>query len=179
MARVPFSKFQAKVDGGVTSIFYCNLAGEEIYYEVKHYLPFKEKLELVSNIINKSIDDNGFYNPMRVKFNMVLEVVYAYTNLSFTEKMKEDPFKLYDTLVSTGIFTDVVNVICEKDWKEIQESVWTTIDNIYKYNNSFMGLLDTLKTDYNNLDLDAMKIQDALTNPENLALLKDVLTKLG
>lgn len=179
MAKVPFSKLQACVNSDDCTLGYYNKAGEEIRYEVKHYLPFREKLELVSRIINQSIDDNGFYNPMRVKLFMTLEIVYAYTNLSFTEKMKEDPFKLYDTLVSTGIFTDVVNVICEKDWKEIQESVWTTIDNIYKYNNSFMGLLDTLKTDYNNLDLDAMKIQDALTNPENLALLKDVLTKLG
>ena len=108
MAKVPFSKLQAKVDGEVTKNSYCNLAGEEIYYEVKHYLPFEQKLELVSTIINKSIDDNGFYNPMRVKLYMTLEVVYAYTNLSFTDKMKEDPFKLYDILVSTGIFTDII-----------------------------------------------------------------------
>lgn len=179
MAKVPFSKLQAKVDGGATSIFYYNLAGEEVYYEVKHYLPFKEKLELVSNIINKSVDDNGFYNPMRVKFNMVLEIVYAYTNLSFTEKMKEDPFKLYDILVSAGIFTDIINVIREKDWIEIQENVWSTINNIYQYNNSFIGLLDTLKVDYNNLNLDANEIQNSLTNPENLTLLKDILSKLG
>lgn len=179
MAKVPFSKLQAKIDGEVIKNFYYNLAGEEVYYEVKRYLPFKEKFELVSNIINKSIDDNGFYNPMRVKFNMVLEIVYAYTNLSFTEKMKEDPFKLYDILVSTGIFDNIVNVICDKDWEEIQDNVWSTIDNIYQYNNSFMGLLDTLKTDYNNLNLDAMEIQNSLANPENLALLKDVLVKLG
>jgi hypothetical protein len=50
---------------------------------------------------------------------MTLEVVYAYTNLSFTDKMKEDPFKLYDILVSTGIFADITNIICEKDWAEI------------------------------------------------------------
>jgi len=179
MAKVPFSKLQAKVDGGATSVFYYNLAGEEVYYEVKHYLPFKEKLELVSNIINKSIDDNGFYNPMRVKFNMVLEITYAYTNLSFTEKMKEDPFKLYDILVSTGIFTDIVDVIREKDWQEIQENVWSTINNIYQYNNSVMGILDTLKADYDNLNFDATEIQKKIGDPENMALLREVLTKLG
>lgn len=179
MAKVPFSKLQAKVDGGATQLFYYNLAGDEVHYEVKHYLPFAEKLELVSNIINKSIDDNGFYNPMRVKFNMVLEIVYAYTNLSFTEKMKEDPFKLYDILVSTGIFTDIVDVIREKDWKEIQENVWATINNIYQYNNSVMGILDTLKADYDNLNFDATEIQKKIGDPENMALLREVLTKLG
>lgn len=179
MAKVPFSKLQAKVDGEVTKNFYRNLAGEEVYYEVKHYLPIEEKLELVSRIINNSVDNNGFYNPMRVKLYMVLEVVFAYTNLSFTEKMKEDPFKLYDILVSTGIFTDIVDVIREKDWSEIQENVWSTIKNIYDYQNSAMGILDTLKSDYNLLDLDATEIQQKLGDPENIELLRDILTKLG
>ena len=179
MAKVPFSKLQAKVDGGATKVFYHNLAGEEVYYEVKHYLPIEEKLELVSRIINNSVDNNGFYNPMRVKLYMVLEVVFAYTNLSFTEKMKEDPFKLYDILVSTGIFTDIVDVIREKDWSEIQEHVWSTIKNIYDYQNSAMGILDTLKSDYNLLDLDATEIQQKLGDPENMELLRDILTKLG
>lgn len=179
MAKVPFSKLQARVDGGATQNFYYNLAGDEVYYEVKHYLPIKEKLELVSNIINQSIDDNGFYNPMRVKLYMVLEIVYAYTNLSFTDKMKEDPFKLYDILVSTGIFTDVIDVIREKDWSEIQENTWATIENIYKYRNSVMGILDNVVNDYSNLNLDASEIQKKLADPDNMALLKDVLTKLG
>lgn len=179
MAKVPFSKLQAKVDGGATKIFYYNLAGEEIYYEVKHYLPFAEKLELVSRIINNSVDDNGFYNPMRVKLYMVLEITFAYTNLSFTEKMKEDPFKLYDILVSTGIFTDIIDVIREKDWSEIQENVWSTIKNIYDYKNSVMGILESVKEDYSTLDLDATNIQQKLADPENMELLKNVLAKLG
>lgn len=179
MAKVPFSKLQASVDGGATRMFYYNKAGEEVYYEVKHYLPIKEKLELVSNIINQSVDDNGFYNPMRVKMFMVLEITYAYTNLSFTDKMKEDPFKLYDILVSTGIFTDIIDVIREKDWSEIQENVWKTIENIYGYRNSVMGILDTINTDYSNLNLDATEIQKKLADPDNMTLLKDVLSKLG
>ena len=179
MAKVPFSKLQAKVNNEVTKLSYCNLAGEEIHYEVKHYLSFAEKLELVSRVINNSIDDNGFYNPMRVKLYMTLEIVYAYTNLSFTEKMKEDPFKLYDVLVSTGIFTDVVEVIREKDWTEIQENVWSTIKNIYDYKNSILGILETMSNDYSNLSLDASNIQEKLADPENMELLKAVLSKLG
>lgn len=179
MAKVPFSKLQAKVDGGATRIFYYNLAGEEIYYEVKHYLPFEEKLELVSRIINNSVDDNGFYNPMRVKLYMTLEVVYTYTNLSFTEKMKEDPFKLYDILVSTGIFTDIINCIREKDWSEIQENVWSTIKNIYDYKNSAMGILESIKADYNAVNIDMNELQENLSNTENLQLLRDIIGKLG
>jgi hypothetical protein len=35
---------------------------------------------------------------------MSLEIIYNYTNLSFTEKMKEDPFKLYDILINNNLY---------------------------------------------------------------------------
>lgn len=179
MAKVPFSKLQACVNGSDCTLGYLNKAGEEIRYEVKHYLPFEDKLDLVASIINQSVDDNGFYNPMRVKLYMTLETVYAYTNLSFTEKMKEDPFKLYDILVSTGIFADIIKVIDENDWKEIQENVWATIKNVYDYRNSAMGILSFIASDYSAVEMDASKIQEMLANPESLELLKQVVTKLG
>lgn len=116
---------------------------------------------------------------MRVKYNMVLEVVYAYTNLSFTEKMKEDSFKLYDTLVSSGIYEDIIHVILEKDWAEIEEGVWSTINNIYQYRNSAVGILDAVSTDYSNLNLDATAIKEELSNEDNLRLLRDVVSRLG
>lgn len=179
MAKVPFSKLQVVMNSNENILSYSNKAGEEIKYEVKSYLPFKEKLELVSSVINQSVDENGFYNPMRVKLYMTLETVYAYTNLTFTEKMKEDPFKLYDILTSSGIFSDIVNVMMDSEWEEIQENIWDTIENIYHYKNSVMGILDTLKSDYSSLDFDATAIQEKLADPENMQLLKDVMAKLG
>lgn len=179
MAKVPFSKLQASVNTSETSVSYTNKNNEEIKFNVKHYLPMKEKLELVSNIINQSIDDNGFYNPMRVKLYMTLEIVYAYTNLSFTDKMKEDPFKLYDILTSTDIYKQIIDVIKSEDIDEIEDNVWESIESIYNYKNSVMGILDTISTDYSNLNLDAAEIQQKLADPENMQLLKDVLSKLG
>lgn len=179
MAKVPFSKLDVKINGSDCENVYYNSKGEEVRYEIKQYLPLKDKIDLVSRIINQSVDENGFYNPMRVKLYMVLEVVYAYTNLSFTAKQKEDPFKLYDLLVSTGIFYEIIEHIRENDWKEIQENVWKTIENIYAYRNSVMGILDSVVTDYSNLNLDASEIQKKLADPENLELLRSVLTKLG
>ena len=179
MVKVPFSKLQARINGSDCQNFYYNQAGEEVYYEVKRYLPLKDKLELVSRIINQSVDDNGFYNPMRVKLYMCLETVYAYTNLSFTEKMKEDPFKLYDILVSTGIFTDIVDCIRERDWQEIKECTWQTIENIYKYRNSVMGILENISADYKGLSMEAAEIQKKLNEGNGIEFLKEVMTQLG
>ena len=178
MAKVPFSKIETKLQVDKKELIYCNSKNEEIVYEVKTYLPFKEKLEVVSNIINYSIDENNFYNPMRVKLYTALEVVYAYTNLSFTEKMKEDPFKIYDIIINSGIFEKVIETIGD-EWKAIQEDVNSTIKNIYDYKNSAMGIMEMITSDYSDLNLDAQNIQKALGDPQNLTLLKDVMTKLG
>jgi hypothetical protein len=175
MAKVPFSKLQACIDGQVSHINYKDKSDKEVCYEVKHYLPFKDKLEMITKIVNQSVDDNGFYNPMRVKLYTVLEVVYAYTNLSFTEKQKEDPFKLYDLLISTGIFMDILKEIAEYDWADIQHSIKTTIDNIYTYRNSALGILEAIKEDYSDLNLDANVLTDTLLNPESLTTLKELL----
>ena len=175
MAKVPFSKLQANLKTDVIECSYNNKNNEPIIFEVKTYLPFEKKLELVSNVINQSIDDNGFYNPMRVKLFMTLEIIYAYTNLNFTDKMKEDPFKLYDILVSTGIFANIIEAICENDWIEIQENVWATIKNLYDYKNSAMGILDMISTDYKNVDFDLSAIQEKLADPNSLDLLKEIL----
>lgn len=179
MAKVPFSKLQASVNNSVTKMSYANKAGEQIVYEVKAYLPIKEKLEVIANIVNNSLDENGFYNPIRIKLFTTLEVVFAYTNLSFTDKQKEDPFKLYDILMSTGIFSDVVSVLAPSEWEDIQSTTWQTIESVYSYKNSVMGILDNVVADYSNLDLEATEIQKKLGDPQNLELLRSILAKLG
>ena len=53
------------------------------------------------------------------------------------------------------------------------------IDAYYKYYNSIFGILDSINKDYNTINLDATEIQKKLADPENMALLRDVLAKLG
>jgi hypothetical protein len=42
-----------------------------------------------------------------------------------------------------------------------------------------MGILDSVKSDYSGLNLDASEIQKNLSDPENMELLKSILDKLG
>ena len=179
MAKIAFSKLDLKVNNINNIITLTTSKNEDVFVEVKHYLPIKDKIDLVSRIINQSTDDNGFYNPMRVNLYTTLEVVYTYTNLTFTAKQKEDPFKLYDLLVSTGLYAKILNHISNEDLQELEGSIWDTIKSIYAYKNSAMGILDTIASDYSNLNLDASEIQKKLADPNNMELLKNVLDKLG
>lgn len=174
MAKVAFSKLGFKLNNAVSEI-HCN----DLTIEVKNYLPVNEKLVAIGNVINNSIDDNGYYNEGKVRVYFVLEVIDAYTNLSFTEKQQEDPCKLYDLIVGNGLWTAVWDIIPEEEKEYLETCLAKTIKSIYDYKNSILGILDTVTKDYSSMQLDASNIKDALADPNNLGLLRDVLTKLG
>lgn len=173
MAKVPFSRLNLKK---IDKVQVVTINGLEI--EVKQYLPVAEKLELIANVLNNSADDNNFANPVKTYVLSHLEIIYAYTNLSFTDKQKEDPAKLYDILETNGIIDSIILALPPSEYDNLIEDITSTIDAYYKYKNSALGILEAATTDYKNLDLEASDIQKKIADPDNLTLLKDVITKL-
>lgn len=175
MAKVTFTKLGLTKNSTVDTIEW-----NDQKIEVKQYLSMSEKLDLVSNIINNSIDDNGFYNPMRIHINTIIEVILTYTNITVTEKQKEDILKLYDLFVSSGLSGEIIGkAVNPYEYQQIQKWVHETINSIYSYKNSVLGILDTISTDYKDLDFETNEIFNKLSDKENLGLVRDILTKLG
>lgn len=175
MAKVSFSKLGLTKNQEVKILNW-----NEQNIEVRQYLPISEKLELISNVINFAHDGNAnFANPVQVEVFTGLELLYAYTNISFTDKQKEDPAKLFDLVKSSRLLDSVIMLIPANEYTDLVTGVQNSITAIYAYQNSVMGVLDNISTDYSGLNLDATEIQKALSDPNNMALLKNVLTKLG
>lgn len=174
MAKVSFTKLGLKISQEIKTLEF-----NEQDIEIKQYLPINEKLELMSNVINSAADGNNFANPVKTKMFMMLEIMYYYTNINFTDKQKEDPAKLYDALLSSGLMVKILDLIPADEYKAIKSGVEESTSAVYAYQNSILGILDTVTQDYSNLDLDASEIQQKIADPKNMALLKDVLTKLG
>lgn len=174
MAKIPFTKLQLKKINESKEFTY-----NEQVITVKQYLPIQEKLALISRVINAAADEYNFTNPVKLDMFLALEIVFTYTNLSFTEKQKEDIAKLYDLLEENKIFDKVIELIPEEEYDTLWEGVVELSESIYAYQTSVLGILDTVNRDYKDMDLEATKIQSELADPNNLTLLKDVLTKLG
>ena len=174
MAKVSFTKLGLKKNEEV-GILHIN----EQDIEVKQYLPINEKLELISSVINSAADENNFSNPVKENLFLTLEILYHYTNINFTDKQKEDPVKLYDLVVSSGLVNKVTDLIPEEELDEVINGVAQSVKAIYTYRNSVLGILESISQDYSALNLDATEIQQKLADPDNMALLKQVLTKLG
>lgn len=174
MPKISFTKLGLKRGDEVNTV---NFNGNII--EIKKYLPIEEKLDLVAFVLNNSADQNNFANPLKMEVFMNLGILYYYTNITFTDKQKEDAPKLYDLVEENGLVDAVIAEMDELEYDTITKAVDETIKEFYKYKNSAMGIMEMITTDYSNLSLEAEEINKNLSNPENLALLKDVLTKMG
>lgn len=175
MAKLPFTKLGLKKNQEIKT-----LTWNEQIVEIKQYLPMQEKLQLMSKVINLSHDkDSNYSNPVKVDIYTKLNIIENYTNITFTDKQKEDVCKLYDLFKESGLMEEIFNAIPEQEIAEIENSIKKAIKSIYAYQNSVMGILDNVSSDYSNLNLDALNIQEALGDPNNLTLLKQVIDKLG
>lgn len=148
--------------------------------EIKEYLPIEDKIGVIEKIVNLSLDDNNFANPARIMINTTLEIMFAYTNINFTDKQKEDRLGLYDLLVSSGLWEQVEDRLAEiGELKIITKTVNDVINEIYKYKTSALGIMQAITEDYSNLNLDAEQIREKLGNKENMEFLKNIMDKMG
>lgn len=154
------------------------LNGETI--EVKEYLPVNDKLNLITAVLQQvAQNEYPFVNPVQMDVYTTLEILYAYSNIEFTEEEKADPAALYDELEKYNIANKVIAFIPETEYKFIIEGVEKTVYAYYTYRNSVKGIIEDVTTDYKDLDFNATEIQQKLADPNNLALLKGVMEKLG
>ncbi len=175
MAKVSFTKLGLKKNTNVIT-----LSWNDQTIEIKEYLPIEEKANIIERIINQRIDDKNFASPCRIELYTTLEIIFAYTNINFTDKQKENVQELYDLLIGNGLWQAIVQELQKfTDYNYIITNVQATINEVYKYKNSILGILDAVNQDYSNLNLDVTNIQDKLNDPNGLTLLKDVITKLG
>ena len=175
MAKVAFSKLNIKkVNNEVKNIQF-----NDVEIEVKQYLPIQDKLTVIGNAINNAADGNRFVNPAKLDMYTTLEVLYAYADISFTEKQKEDSAKLYDLVISSGLIDEIYKAIPEQELNIIYTNVMRVAESMYAQMNSVYGIMENIAQDYANTSLEATDIQQKLADPNNLTLLKDVMSKLG
>ena len=174
MAKVAFSKLGLKKTEEIEVIEW-----NEQKIEVKQYLPIEDKLDMIANIINQSADYNGYYNPARIYIFTILEMIDYYTNISLTEKQKADVFKTFDLFVNSGLSAVIFDKINPYEYNQIKSWVHELINSIYAYKNSVVGIMDTIKEDFNLMDLDTEKLVERLGNKENIEFINELLNKMG
>ena len=175
--KVSFDSFLKDSIENINSV--TNFVTIEIFntkINVRQYLPVNEKLKLISKIVS-ALSENNFVNPVQLDVYATVEIVKAYTNIEFAEDT--EVWNIYDALEHNNFINKIISAIPETEYKFLQDGIEESVSAYYAYRNSVLGILETISQDYSNLNLEASEIQQKIADPNNLTLLKDVITKLG
>ena len=172
MANVTFSKLGLKKKEEVKKIIF-----NEQEIEVKQYLPIQDKLNVMFNAISKTEDENRFFNPVKLECYCTLEIIYAYTNIKFTDKQLEDEGKLFDLMEENDLINLIFSAIPEDETDFIMDSCERAAEAIYTYNNSAVGIIEALKDNSEDLNFDINNIINTINDPKTLEFVKNLINK--
>lgn len=141
MAKVTYASLKLKTNTDVISFDYN---GNSI--EVLQYLPIENKYDLVTVTAQNSLE-NGVYNPVKLDMFFHLYLVYMYSNITFTEKQRENETKLYDTLKSTGLMDEILKNIPEVEYNALLQHLEEYVKVMGKYNKTVVSLFKSLIND--------------------------------
>jgi hypothetical protein len=162
MAKLAFTKLGLKTTNEIKTV---EFNGQNI--EVKQYLSTDEKLELIATIINNSADENNFANPVKIDVYFTIGMIENYTNITFTDKQKENISKLYDIIISNKLKDVIINTIPTDELNMLTNALTDTVEAVYKYRNSIMGVLELVKSDYDTTQFDLTNRKNEISDMEN------------
>lgn len=155
MTKITYSSLKLKTKEEIKEIDFNNNK-----IEIKQYLPITDKIDLVDITLQKSKEDK-LYNPLKINMYFHLHLIYLYTNLTFTDKQREDEEKLFDTMESNDLINKIIAAIPEKEYNELLTMTNEKIDNELKYSTTTAGLISSLIQD---LPLQAERMTEIMNN---------------
>lgn len=132
--------------------------GKEI--KILNYLPIDEKISLINITIQKAMN-NGMIHPLFLKKHYELNLVYAYTDIIFTDEDRADEGALYDSLYCSGLLNEVIKNIHHKEIECLSRMLDNTAAAMKEHKSSAVGVIETLLTTFYN---EMPKVMDTLNN---------------
>ena len=175
MAKISFTKLNK-----IKSLPVMEIPIDDQKVLVEQYLPLEEKVNLITSVIEQSGNgEEGFFNIVKLEAYYIIEMIRAYTNISFTEKQLEDTTKLYDAIRLNDIWAAVADAIPGAEREYIWSNIMALAREITTYNNSVLGVLKAVSSNRDGLNFDITELMDQIKDPESLSLLKGMVDLTG
>lgn len=127
----------------------------DVEFSVKQYLPFQEKVYLVTASVKDSVID-GYVNQMVLDCTLHFGIVELYTDLNITKKMKENVLETFDKIQSSGLLQAILELVPEDEYNYLFESaleiarktdelVLSSVDGLASQRMNSEAILETIK----------------------------------
>ena len=175
MAKVSFTKLNK-----IKSLSPVEITIGDQKIEVAQYLPLEDKVKLITSVIEQSGNgEEGFFNIVKLDAYYIIEMVKAYTNISFTDKQLEDATKLYDAIRLNDVWAAVADAIPGAERSYVWENIMALARETTAYNNSVLGVLKAVSSNRDDLNFDITELMEQIKDPEALSLLKGMVDLTG
>lgn len=155
MGKVSYINMKLKVKNEIKTFKF-----QDSEIEVMQYLPIEDKFDLIMITLQQSLV-NGIYNSIKLEMYFNLNLAYMYTNISFTEKQKEDAEKIYNILKTNGFFDKMIEVIPDDEYAELLGYIEEEIEKSMRYNTSAAAIIQSI---VNDLPTQAQAAMDIVNN---------------
>ncbi len=145
---------------------------------IKQYLPVKDKADLITYIIQSAFDENGLFSPVRQDIYTTIGLLKWYTNISFTENMMINVEKTYDSIIINNLDQLLENIDSD-EYVTITNMIDDAVIETKDYLRSFAGQIRSSRESYDMTNIDVEKITEALQDPTQIGLVKDIMEKMG
>lgn len=141
MSKVTFASLKLKTN---TETKKFTIGEKEI--EVLQYLPIADKNDLIQ-ITLQSAEEDGIYNELKLQMYFELNIVYLYTNITFTDTQRQDEEKLYDILNSNGVIEQVLANMSKEEYNLLYETLEAHKQEILTYKNTAGAVIQSVIQD--------------------------------
>ena len=138
MAKTTFASLKLTLDKDVNEFEF-----NDHKIEVKKYLPIEDKIDLVQIALQMSEED-GIYNEALLDMYFNLYIVFLYTNISFTDKQKEDFAKLYDLMQCNGLIPKVIANMEESEYNMLLDYMERIREDRLKYKQTAAAVIQSI-----------------------------------
>ena len=122
---------------------YKEFTFEDKKIQVAQYLPIAEKIDIIEIAYQRALINSKF-DPLFFNVYFWLNIVYSYTNLTFTDEQKKNEDKLYDMLASSGLLSMILAAMDEKELEYFSQSLDYYISTKNRIDNSVGGIVSNL-----------------------------------
>jgi hypothetical protein len=160
--------FQKKIDKTNKVI---DFNGSEI--QIVKYLSASDKYDLIMSTLQKSFAGNGMFDDFKAGVYFSLNVIYLYTNITFSAEDRADEFGLYDTLKNSGLMNAVMAEIDEEELDDLFDDMLAMQRRITTYNNTTAAVISEF---IDSLPEKFAKVTEFVNNlnPEKLQAMKEM-----
>lgn len=174
---IKFEDLGLHLNDNVVDIEWRN--GEEnIIISVRQYLPVEEKTELIQYVIGAALDDRtGCFSPLRLEIYFSLGVCSKYTDIEIEQLA--DTGTTYDLLDSSGLMSRIMGNIPKEELNFMRELVMETANDIARYNNSAVGIIQSMNNSAGDLDNQLSEILKNIHDDDAVKLLEHFKDMVG